>query len=101
MKAMKIAMMAVSLFAAIGTQAQLRINMSEDSPLRKLQMAEIATANLYVDSVDEKKLGLKGSPTQVERIFPPEKSSSREMLQGTEPELAAQLYGILRGRKFG
>lgn len=66
---------------------------AEEERIRVLSAADLA-------GVDEKKLGLKGSPTQVERIFPPEKSSSREMLQGTDPELAAQLYGILRGRKF-
>ena len=36
--------------------AQFRINKSDDSPLRKLQFAEIAINNLYVDSVDENKL---------------------------------------------
>ena len=36
--------------------AQFRINNSEGSPLRKLQLAELAIDNLYVDSVDEKKL---------------------------------------------
>ena len=36
--------------------AQFRINQSDDSPLRKLQFAEIAINNLYVDSVDENKL---------------------------------------------
>ena len=32
--------------------AQFRINNSEGSPLRKLQLAELAIDNLYVDSVD-------------------------------------------------
>ena len=41
---------------ALSAQAQFRINQSDDSPLRKLQFAEIAINNLYVDSVDEKKL---------------------------------------------
>ena len=36
--------------------AQLRLKGSEDAPLRKLQYAEMAITNLYVDSVDEKKL---------------------------------------------
>jgi carboxyl-terminal processing protease len=36
--------------------AQFRINNREDSPLRKLQYAEVAINNLYVDSVDEAKL---------------------------------------------
>ena len=41
---------------ALSAHAQFRINSSDDSPLRKLQFAEIAVSNLYVDSVDEKKL---------------------------------------------
>ena len=36
--------------------AQIRINNNADSPLRKLQIAELAISNLYVDSVDEQKL---------------------------------------------
>ena len=35
--------------------AQIRINNGADSPLRKLQIAELAITNLYVDSVDEKR----------------------------------------------
>ena len=41
---------------ALSAHAQFRINSSDDSPLRKLQFAEIAISNLYVDSVNEKKL---------------------------------------------
>ena len=40
----------------MGASAQIRINRSDDSPLRKLQYAELAITNLYVDSVDEQKL---------------------------------------------
>jgi carboxyl-terminal processing protease len=36
--------------------AQLRINGGDGSPMRKLQLAEVMINNLYVDSVDEKKL---------------------------------------------
>ena len=42
--------------AGVGLFAQFRINNGEDSPLRKLQYAELAITNLYVDSVDEQKL---------------------------------------------
>ena len=42
--------------AAVSTHGQFRINSGDDSPIRKLQFAEIAISNLYVDSVDEKKL---------------------------------------------
>lgn len=37
-------------------------------------------------SVDEKRVGLRGSPTQVKKIFIPERSSVREMLEGTTEE---------------
>lgn len=36
--------------------AQMRFNFGQDSPLRKLQIAEMAIGNLYVDSVDEQHL---------------------------------------------
>jgi len=45
----------VSLFS-ISSFAQFRISHNDDTPLRKLQYAEVAITNLYVDSVDEKKL---------------------------------------------
>ena len=44
------------LLLSISTSAQFRINNREDSPMRKLQFAELAITNLYVDSVDEEKL---------------------------------------------
>ena len=36
--------------------AQFRINLGGSSPLRKLQIAEMAINNLYVDTVNEEKL---------------------------------------------
>ena len=47
---------ALSLYAFSPLFAQFRINQKDDSPLRKLQYAEIAISNLYEDSVDENKL---------------------------------------------
>ncbi len=49
---------------------------------------------------DESRLGLKGSPTQVERIFPPEKKTDREMLKGTPEELSRRLFEVLQDKKF-
>ncbi len=49
---------------------------------------------------DEAKLGLKGSPTQVERIFPPENHVEKQTLIGTGAELANALYGLLHEQKF-
>ena len=53
-----------------------------------------------IPGADENLLGLKGSPTQVERIFPPEKNSGQEIFNGTDSELAERLYGLLKDRKF-
>ncbi len=49
---------------------------------------------------DRTRLGLKGSPTQVERIFPPENNAEKQTLTGTGEELADALYGMLREKKF-
>ena len=45
--------------------AQFRMKANEEPPMRKLQYAEVAITNLYVDSVDEKKLvedAIRGMP---------------------------------------
>lgn len=47
---------------------------------------------------DETKYGLKGSPTQVERIFNPEENNDREMLTGED--CAEKLYEKLNQLKF-
>lgn len=44
--------------------------------------------------------GLSGSPTQVERTFPPERSARRVMLDGGDLAAAAQLARLLRDKKF-
>ena len=53
-----------------------------------------------LEGTDAGRLGLKGSPTRVERIFPPESSDSRELFEGTSAELAEGLYSVLKSRKF-
>ncbi len=49
---------------------------------------------------DENNYGLNGSPTQVERIFPPETKGEREMINGTASEMADKLYFKLKELKF-
>lgn len=46
------------------------------------------------------KLGLKGSPTRVERIFPPEKNADKHLLTGSSAQLSEQLYALLKAEKF-
>lgn len=47
---------------------------------------------------DPEHYGLSGSPTQVERIFPPENDVQRE--QWTEENAAEKLHGLLKQWKF-
>ena len=49
---------------------------------------------------DQKHYGLNGSPTQVKRIFPPEKSDGRERWDGPEAESAERLFHFLADHKF-
>ncbi|KAA8666487.1 electron transfer flavoprotein subunit beta/FixA family protein [Clostridium sp. HV4-5-A1G] len=48
----------------------------------------------------ENRYGLNGSPTQVERIFPPEVNTDKEMWNGTSEELADRLTEKLKELKF-
>ena len=93
----------IVLFAAtlslltIPSCAQIRINMGEDSPLRKLQIAEMAINNLYVDSVDEQKLVEDGIRGMLEKLDPhsgymtaKEVKSANEPLQGNFEGIGVQ-----------
>ncbi len=53
-----------------------------------------------LDDRNERHYGLNGSPTQVQRIFPPSVNSQREMLKGTGTELTDKLLNKLRELKF-
>ena len=78
----------------VGLYAQLRINMGEDSPLRKLQMAELAISNLYVDSVDEQKLVEDAIRGMLEKLDPHSTyANAKEVKQMNEP-LQGNFEGI-------
>ena len=74
--------------------AQIRINNGADSPLRKLQIAELAITNLYVDSVDEKKLVEDGIRGMIEKLDPHSSySTPKEVKEMNEP-LQGNFEGI-------
>ena len=52
------------------------------------------------DDKNEKNYGLNGSPTQVERIFPPEANNDREMWTGSSNELSERIESKLKSLKF-
>lgn len=49
---------------------------------------------------DETHYGLKGSPTQVEKMFPPERNTDKVVLSGTLDEQVEALSKVLHDKKF-
>ncbi len=60
---------------------------------------KVITFNDFEDK-DEKKYGLNGSPTQVERIFPPEVNNDRQIWTGNINDLANKMSSKLKELKF-
>ena len=58
------------LFCVLYGNAQFRVNLGNEAPLRKLQMAEMAITNLYVDSVDESRLVEDAIRGMLEKLDP-------------------------------
>lgn len=65
----------------------------QGDPLRTLTLDDLPDG-------DAGRYGLNGSPTQVERIYAPEKKTAHEKLTGNERAVAGALAGVLRARKF-
>lgn len=55
---------------------------------------------LDLEDKSEDHYGLKGSPTQVEAMFNPERNKSKVVLKGTSDELANKLYDVLKESKY-
>lgn len=53
-----------------------------------------------LEDQNEKRYGLSGSPTQVERIFPPAVNTDKEMWKGAGEELGDRLAAKLKDLKF-
>ena len=66
---------------------------TEETLVHSLTLADLEDRN-------PEHYGLKGSPTQVQKVFPPEKSSSRILENGSSEELADKLNRLLSDRKF-
>lgn len=91
-------MMSLSSFSAF---AQFRINHNDESPLRKLQFAEVAISNLYVDKVDEEKLvedAIRGMLDKLDPhssyLTPKEVEQSNEPLNGNFEGIGVQFNMI-------
>lgn len=70
---------------------------------RRLAVPDNAIVCYSLDDLpdtDERRYGLAGSPTQVERIFPPDTNDAREMVRGSATEVAARALDILTQGKY-
>ncbi len=76
------------------TQAQFRINNREDSPLRKLQFAELAITNLYVDSVDEQKLVEDAIRGMLDKLDPHSSYMTPKQVKDANEPLNGNFEGI-------
>ena len=82
------------LFTVLPSSAQMHFNFSDDSPLRKLQIAEMTINNLYVDSVDEQRLVEDAIRGMLEKLDPHSSySTAKETKAMTEP-LQGSFEGI-------
>ena len=78
----------------ISAFAQIRISNSEDSPLRKLQYAEVAITNLYVDSVNEQKLVEDAIRGMLDKLDPHSSYSTPEEVKQMNEPLNGNFEGI-------
>ena len=86
--------MAVILWQSLAGFAQFRSNSGDESPLRKLQFAEVAITNLYVDSVDEKKLAEDGIRGMLDKLDPHSSYMTPKEVQDSNEPLNGNFEGI-------
>ena len=68
--------------------------------MMKAKKAEIGTMTLADIEGDEQKAGLKGSPTQVVKIFSPPPKGGGEILEGETADVVAKLVSKIKERKI-
>ena len=79
---------------SLNASAQFRINTGEDSPLRKLQYAELAITNLYVDSVNEQKLVEDAIKGMLDKLDPHSSYSTPKEVKELNEPLNGNFEGI-------
>lgn len=84
----------MALFFAVPSQAQLKLDFGKDSPLRKLQIAEIAISNLYVDTVNQQKLVEDGIRGMLEKLDPHSTYTTAKETKAMNESLNGSFDGI-------
>ena len=82
------------LLLPLPLHAQMSVRLGPEAPLRKLQIAEMAVNNLYVDSVNEEKLVEDAIKGMIEKLDPHSSyMTAKEVQQANEP-LQGNFEGI-------
>lgn len=88
----------ICLLAAIvfcvSAQAQLKMRFDKDSPMRKLQLAEMLVNNFYVDSVDESKLVEDAIRGMLDKLDPHSSYTTPKETQQMNESLQGNFDGI-------
>ena len=82
------------LFTFSPLLAQFRVNLGNEAPLRKLQMAEMAITNLYVDSVDESRLVEDAIRGMLEKLDPHSSYTTAKETKAMNEPLQGSFEGI-------
>lgn len=85
---------AIAVLTAIPAVAQMKIQLGKDSPLRKLQIAELAIENLYVDTVNANKLVEDGIRGMLSKLDPHSSYSTAEETKELNEPLQGNFEGI-------
>lgn len=90
----KIMTTAFVVLAATAGLAQNMLKIDPNGPLRKLQIAEFAITNFYVDSVDEKKLVEDGIRGMLEKLDPHSSYSTPKEVKSFNESINGNFDGI-------
>ncbi len=82
------------LSCCMNVRSQFHLNFGNDSPIRKLQVAEMAITNLYVDSVDENKLVEDAIRGMIEKLDPHSAYSTAKETKAMNEPLQGSFEGI-------
>lgn len=98
----KIVSLSVSLPCLISVDGDINTPRLPSYKIKKTLKGDAVAFLTFADFEDQvaEHYGLSGSATQVERIFPPEKVSQKQVLQGDADAQAQSLYALLQEQKM-
>lgn len=91
---MKKILILAACFATLAAQAQLRTIIGKDNPQQKMQIAEMAIKNLYVDTVNENKLVEDAIRGMLEKLDPHSSYSTAKETKAMNESLQGSFEGI-------